>query len=166
MYCSLHSKIILSFRVKQKRSHGVSFPQTAVALENFDETDDTMKPTVPIGLETFSVLDPHIPRRTFCHVTKSSSERFLMYDMRLVDARGKVYITVEHFQSADVTSLVPTFKINDVTYLSHWTESDILKIETRDMSRCGVIVLKDSRGVASSFTESLKSATSAKVNRI
>ena len=134
--------------------------QTSVAVQDDNGAQEVH---VPIGVKCFAVIDPHIPRRTFCHVTKSSSGRFTMYDMKLVDFRGKIYITIEQFQSAALTSLVRSPKIEDVGYKCDWVESK-LSWKKRDLSTCAVIVFKDCHGIADSFMTSLSRNSGAKVN--
>jgi translation initiation factor 2 alpha subunit (eIF-2alpha) len=121
-----------------------------------------VKPTVPIGVKCFAVIDPNIPRTTYCHVTKNSSENSTTYDMRLMDSYGKVYITIEQFKSTDITDLIRSPKLGDISYQTEWIESQ-LKGKSLDLSGYVVIIMKDCHGIASSFMDTLTSCSDAKV---
>jgi hypothetical protein len=95
-------------------------------------------------------------------VAKSVSGNSTTYDMRLIDALGKVYITIEQFQSTDITNLVRTPKLCDVGYQTEWIDSK-LRGNSLDLTRCIVIVLKDKHGIASSFMEKIASSSNTKV---
>ena len=85
--------------------------------------------------------------------------------MKLVDSKGKIYITIEQFQSADITSLVRSPILEDIAYKSDWVESQ-LSWNKRDLSTCIVIVFKDCHGIADSFMTSLSRNSGGKVSTL
>ncbi|XP_031568280.1 uncharacterized protein LOC116302983 isoform X2 [Actinia tenebrosa] len=138
--------------------------QTAVAVEDDEPDQETKSISVPIGVQNFTVIDSRIPKTTYCHVAKSESGNITTYDMRLVDAFGKVYVTIEKFQSTDITNLVRSPKLCDVCYQTEWIASELRETGSfLDFSKCLIVVLNDNHGIASSFAKKFTTSVTAKV---
>lgn len=87
-----------------------------------------------------------------------------MYDMRLVDSFGKVYVIIEQFQTTEIApNLIRMPNLDEVSYRTIWVESTVDE-KPVDPPDSMIVVMVDSRGVGCLFVDMLSSICSVKVH--
>lgn len=130
--------------------------QTSAAV-NAEEDEGDEATTFPVRINRMMLLDRNIPQTTFCHVSKHSRGNWVTYNINLMNSQGTILLSVEGFQSTEISTLIRSQKLDNVAYETKWVESAIdvsqLQSTTEAILR---IVLKDSQGIGQSFCDSIK----------
>lgn len=132
--------------------------QTSVAVEDTGDEDETRPTTFPVRIKRLLLLNRHIPKKTFCHVSKHTHGNWVTYNMNLMDFDGNTLIEVQGFQSTEISTLLRSQKLENVAYETKWVESTI-EASQHPMAKAEPevkIVLNDSHEIGQSFSDLLK----------